>query len=355
MSLRRWKNAESLTVAYASRSEHTEHLNKMSISFIPKTKREKQLLIVAGFLAAFVAVAALYMLYGGAASKVIQQRNLRRKEVAELEQIADKGPLYKRQVADYIKRSLPPAGTTTSNRYMKIILDEAKDAGFTGTNVSLTSSKSPKGSEFHTFVFKLTGEASLESLTKLIRRFNEYDLLHLIKALTIKPVEQSKRMTITMDVEAIALEQAKKKSTIDPNYHTEEAFLANLARQVKEVNDRAFFSAYRPPEPEKRPEDPGPKKPISYTEAMYTFVSAVIEVNGVSQVWIERRLKGDKLKLVVGDKLQIDGIECSVHRIELGKVTFSAMVEDEDDPNQLKEWRYAVRVGKCIDDFEEEG
>lgn len=325
-----------------------------TISFTPKTKREKQLLIVAGFLALFVIIAALYMLYGGSASRVILQRNHCRKEVAELEQKVANMALYKKQIADYIKRSLPPMGTMTENRYQKIVLDEASDAGFKNAQTFLISSKSSKkGSEYQAITIKLTGESSLESLTKLMRRFNEHDLLHLIKKLTVKPLEQSNRMSIEMTVEAIALDLAKTKLEIDPNYRTEESYLENLAKQVEEINNRAFFSAYRPPAPE-RSEPPERSRPRHrFTEAMYTFVSAVIEVNGVSQVWIEQRLKGNKLKLVVGDKFEVDGVECFIREINLHGVKIGAMVESEENENELEEMQYTVRVGKCIDDFDE--
>ncbi len=321
----------------------------------PSTKREKQLLLVAGILALLVVIPLLFMLYGGSASAVIVQRNALRKEVAELEKAVEKKTTIQKKLADYTNKSLPPSGTSTRDKYLKILFDLGLDCGFQDLKVDSISGSTAsssvrmgKSSGFQTFSFKLIGNASLENLTALLRRFYETDLLQMVRSLSIKPIDQSNKMGIVMEIEAIALDSAKRRS-IELNVDPDSAFVEALEQKAKLVNERSLFSVYRPPTPEKGPE--GPQQPEQqFTEAMYTFVSAVFEVNGVCQVWIDRRLKGDKLKLKIGDRFEIDGVDCTIREIDLNQITISLMTEGEDD--KMEETLMTVRVGKCFNDFE---
>ena len=322
----------------------------------PTTKREKQLMLVAGILAVSVVVPLLFMLYGGSSATVFLQRNALRKEVETLEQTVEKKAAIQRKLNDYVSRSLPPMGTTTREKYLNLLYDQASACGFQDVKVNSTTStgsstlKSAKSSGFQTFSYKLTGKTSLDGLTKLLQRFYGAELLQLIKSISIKPVDQSNRMEISMDIEAIALDAAKRTSTIELNPGSDEQLLETLAAQVRQINERALFSMYRPPTPPNQPTPPPAQPEQKFTEAMYTYVSAVLEVNGICQVWIERRLKGDKLKLKIGDHLDVDGIDCIIRDITLDKITIGAMVEGEN--NQMQEDLYSIRVGRCINDFE---
>ncbi|MGL6194775.1 MAG: hypothetical protein ACRC2T_08140, partial [Thermoguttaceae bacterium] len=77
--------------------------------------------------------------------------------------------------------------------------------------------------------------------------------------------------------------------------------------------------------------------------AMFTIVKGFVEVNGVYQVWIERRLKGDRLVLHVGDHIEVDGVDCIVRNISFDKL----IIEAEGS-------LYTVRNGKSFEDFEDE-
>ena len=319
----------------------------------PSTKREKQLLLVAGILAVSVMVPLLFSLYGGSSGTVFLQRNALRKEVETLEQTVEKKAAIQRKLNDYVNRSLPPMGTTTREKYLNMLYDQASDCGFKDVKVNSTTGtgsstpKATKSSGYQTFSYKLTGKASLDGLTKLLQRFYGAELLQLIKSLSIKPLDQSNNMDISMDIEAIALDTAKRTPTIELNPGSNATVLETLEAQVQKVNERALFSMYKPPVPENQapptPEQPEPE----FTEAMYTYVSAILEVNGVYQVWIDRRLKGDKLKLRLGDHIDIDGIDCVIRDITLDKITIAAKEED-----QAEEELYSIRVGKCINDFD---
>ena len=326
------------------------------------TKREKQLLLVTGVLAFLVLIPFLYSLYGGESSRLLVQRNALRKEVQELEQSVQKKAEIEKKLTDYVNQSLPPLATTR-DRYLNRISDLASQAGFqnvrlVNSNASGTSStaasrtnRAGSGSGFQTFSYKLTGTASLEGLTSLLREFYGAELLQLIRSVSIRPLDQSNRMEISMDIEAIALEIAKRQTAIPWNVNTDEDFGQTLNDQVHRINERALFSVYRPPTLE-TPTPPPPVEEPLYTEAMHTIVSFVSDVNGVYEVWLDRRLKGDMLKLRIGDRFEVDGLDCFIREASLDRITIGAMIEGEEE-GDFQEERFSIRVGKSINDFED--
>ena len=316
-------------------------------------------MLVAGLLAILVLVPLLYSLYGSSASKVFIQRNALRKEVQELEKAVQKKEVLQKKMTDYVHRSLPPMGATTREKYLNLLSDLVKQCGFQemrinpgSSGTSSTAMSRTKSSGFQTFSYKLTGTTSLEGLTNLLKQFYEAEVLQLIKTLSIKPVDQSNKMEISMDIEAIALEDAKKQLSINWNINENEDFQQLLGDQVRKVNDRALFSMYRPPVPQTPTPPPKQVPPQKFTEAMYTVVSGIVDVNGVYQVWIDRRLKGDTLKLKIGDHLVVDGADCFIRDITLDKITIGVIVEEEEG-GEVEESRLSIRAQKCFNEFED--
>ena len=326
------------------------------------TKREKQLLLIAGVLASLVLVPLLYSLYGGTSARVFQQRKVLREEVQKLEQAVEKKVEIQKKLADYVNQSLPQ-GALIREKYSTLISDLAKQAGFQNLKLSSSSSgastgvasRTSRSSGYQTFSYKLTGTASLEQLTTLLREFYGVELLHLIRSLSIRPLDQSNRMEISMDIEAIVLDSARRQSTIPWLSNPDEGFQQTLADRVRQVNERALFSAYRPPPPPQRVEiEPPviPPEPPIFTEAMHTIVSFISDVNGFYEVQIDRRLKGDKLRLRVGDRITVDGTDCIVREIRFDRITIG-IVDEEDGADPAEEMLLTIRLGKSFNDFDE--
>lgn len=70
-----------------------------------------------------------------------------------------------------------------------------------------------------------------------------------------------------------------------------------------------------PPPPPPPPKEP-PKKTLDFDNAKYTYLTAITEVDGRSELWLTIRTTGEILKLHVGDKLDIGSIQGVVKRIK---------------------------------------
>ncbi len=317
----------------------------MSTPFLndnPTAKREKILLALAGVLAVVVLLPMLYSLYGGASSTIYVRRDKLREDVNDLVQKVKKEEAYKKRLDDYTKRSLPPLAELATLQYRKWLLDHAAKSGFQNPRASLTTAiKTDKSAGFRNYSFKLEGSASLAALTSFLHEFYEVDHLHLIKTLSVKPVQQSKTMEISMVIESLALDEAKQSKEIEMNLNDSPGFAALLREQVRTVDERGIFSPYRPPAVEGAPQSPPPGLK-DYTEANFTYVTSIVEVDGVYEVWIQRRLKGDCLKLKVGDKFEVGGYPCMIKDIDFHKTTVEVIVDGESSD-------FVYRVGKNFD------
>jgi len=72
-----------------------------------------------------------------------------------------------------------------------------------------------------------------------------------------------------------------------------------------------------PPEPEKRP-------PPAFDKAKFAFVTGIVEVNGIPQVWIDCRTEGKLLKLKEGDDIVVGLFQGKIEHIYPKKVDIRA-------------------------------
>jgi hypothetical protein len=100
---------------------------------------------------------------------------------------------------------------------------------------------------------------------------------------------------------------------------------------------KSFKVVVRDPPPK---EDP-PASPPSFDDSRHAHVAAIVEVNRERQVWIDVRSKGEMLKLVVGDTVQVGSFDGVISAI--GPELESAEMD-------TKQGTVSVRLGECLAD-----
>lgn len=324
------------------------------------SSREKKLMIVAGIMLVIIVIPMLLSFYGGSASLSRAQRNALRDEVETLETKAGSLTMYEKQLRKYMDRSLPPQGEASKDWYRKWLYNQAVKHHFQNVDATDNSSGIARGGSakasklgYQTYAFKLGGETSLANLSAFLGDFYKADHLHLIKSLSINSQNQSENLKITMNVETIALDSNTKKvdfADLQMKYAEDPILLAQLDTAKSHINDRKLFSIFQPPQPPNLAPPAPVENEQDFTDAMYTYVTAVIEINGVYQVWINQRLKDRTLRLFVGDKFDVGGTECIVREIHFNKVVVGAIVKDGDS---VEEMPLTIRTGKSFEDCEE--
>jgi hypothetical protein len=96
--------------------------------------------------------------------------------------------------------------------YMQWLLDVCQAAGLSKPSVKPLVGR--KGEVFGEAQFQLEGEGSLVQVTRLLHRFYSSDDLHRIKRFTVKRVEDSNNLDINVDIVALMLRQAGRRSVV---------------------------------------------------------------------------------------------------------------------------------------------
>lgn len=293
-------------------------------------KREKLLLIVAGVLILLILLYFLSSFFGGGANNLLNRRVVLREKVNDLERKVRRGVAIEEKLKDFASRSLPPTGEIAQSQYQKWLFDQAVKSGFQNAKAGIASvSKVDKNTGFRNYSFKLEGRATLQQVTNFLQEFYEVNHLHLIKNIALKTVAQTGQLEVTMVVESIALDAAKPTKTISMSVNPTPNWVETLKEQVRYVAKRSFFAPYAPPVPPPPVQESAPGLD-AYTEAFLTYISAIVEVDGEYQVWIERRLTGERQKLFVGNHFLLGGIDCVVKSIDFDYLTIEVAVPDEE-------------------------
>ena len=303
-------------------------------------KREKVLLVVAGIILFFVIGPAAYYYYGADSAKLNAQRNKLLADLKKLEDDTKNAVEIKRRLEKLTTISLPSNDSVAQSAYQNWLLDQAKTSGLREIKTD-QGSISPFKDYYKKFTLTLNGRASLEQLATFLERFQRTDHLQLIRSISIRPLKESRDMDVAIKVESLALKQAKAATTLAMNDRTD-ALSPDAQKAIrKTIVDRALFSAYVPPTPPRNdsPLPPPPRNEFEHNP--YCYVTAIVEVNGKPQVWVDVRTEAKKYRLYEGEMFRLDGIRCFIKKIEFDRVVVEAGSE-----------LLTIKVGKAFAEYE---
>ncbi|MCA9269457.1 MAG: hypothetical protein KDA41_13340, partial [Planctomycetales bacterium] len=321
---------------------------------------------------------------------------------------------------EYRSRSLPGDVEVARSLYKAWLLEllEKDDVAFKQPLVS-AGTISPPGRVYRRISLSVSGRGTLPQFTQLLVEFYRVDLVHQVRSLRIKPIEDSRLLDVTLGVDALVIDGAPRadKLTLRPRDvgagpTAEECAAAILARNLFAPANRppqfdavatqrvetdktltlpltakdedpldtvafrlgedapagASVSAkgelrfktetpgeYRipvvafddglpsaiarrvvvvnvvkpPPRVVVKPESsaPPPAPKPHFEDGEFAFVSAVTEVNGRRQLWLDLRTAGKTLKLFEGDSFEVERLSGTIHRIHFDSIEVTAAGE----------------------------
>jgi len=300
-------------------------------------KREKLLLVVAGLLLVFFIGPVGYYYYGADSKKLNAQRAGLSKEVDKLEKETKNAAEIKERLEKLAAISLPSNNDIAQSAYQNWLIDQAKTGGLREIKIDPGTPSSTK--DFYTkYTFTLHGRASLAQLATFLGRFQRTDHLQLIRSVSIRPLKESQEMDVSIKVESLALKQAKSSTTLTMN-DKPDVLSTDAERKMRQaIIDRALFSTYVPP-----PLPSGNRERPSFDHAPYTYVTAVVEVDGKLQAWFDVRTEAKKYRLFEGQSFRLGGtLTCLVKQIDFDKVVIEAARE-----------LFTIRIGKSFVEYED--
>lgn len=199
--------------------------------------RERKLAIIVGTLAVLVVG---WFIQQSISTSFRERRN----KIADLESKISQQRLQAMQSAiasrkrnEYEARSLPSQTASARSQYQRWLLERVQEAEFDKPLVSPVASRE-EGGTMTRHQFNISGQARLSSVVKLLYEFHRVNTLHRISRLTIRPINDSKYLTVQMSVEALSLNVAPPdgKLPLDPSPRLVGRSLDEYLKPIEERN-----------------------------------------------------------------------------------------------------------------------
>jgi hypothetical protein len=244
------------------------------------------------------------------------------------------------RLADWQRRSLPADQEIAQSLYENWLRNLVSKSSFSNISITgqpaqyardltasraTTTSKKSGSSQPENFVYiryslKIKCQGSLEKLTRFLYDFYSAGHLHKISTINIKPIKNSSDLDLDLTVEALSLPGSKQKDKL--YVETGKILKLSLDEYKKTIVDRNLFAAYKPAAPP-RSRDTGPKdppKPPKINPLQFSYLTAIIEADGVPEAWLLERTTGQTLRLHEGEGFKIDKYNGKVIRIGYNEI-----------------------------------
>lgn len=178
------------------------------------SKREKILAIGVGALLVLAIV-----FYAG--KRITEGNRTRRASISALESEVRKkradvvfGQLTADRMSVYERRSLPHDPEVARSQYQTWLLKLVTETGFEDANVTTTTTRAISD-VYQQFSFTLSGRGDLKQLVEFQHKFYSTDCMHRIRRLHVKRIPDTRRMDISMTVDAISIGTAPETKDLE--------------------------------------------------------------------------------------------------------------------------------------------
>ena len=279
-------------------------------------KREKILAIATGVLLVGIVGKLLLSFYGGDTSRLRATRDNLLAANAKARDQVRKAAQTEVKLAQWRKRALP--SQHTGPLYQNWLLEIGDKVRFRNTKVEANEPRTlmdptDRTPIYHRLSFNVHAQGTLEQLTQWLYEFYSAGYLHKIDTLSAKPTEGSRGLELAIAVEALVLPDPSRKNELPKDLRS---LLAqpDLSKYRAAIVERNLFAPYSPPRPPEKKKDTPPPPP--FDPSRYVYVTAIVEVDGKPQVWLEARTTGEKFHLRKGESFQIGGLRGTILDID---------------------------------------
>ncbi|MGA2798763.1 MAG: hypothetical protein ABSE63_14375 [Thermoguttaceae bacterium] len=283
-------------------------------------KREKILAIA---ITALLVVFAVYMVWPSGEDSLDALRNKR----ADLEKKKDdnlkQAVLLKKdtnRLPALLRRSLPSNTETAKREYqnwlLKLADNKLQNVNLVATDpqplAHVDDADSSKSSRIiYKFHFTITCQGTLDELTRFLFDFYSAGHLQKICSINITP-QKNPQLDLVIVVEALSLPGSKQTDQLSTEKGNR-LKLASANEYNKVIVKRNPFVAYTPPKNERPKGEPAPPAKINPLE--FSFLTGIMEANGVLEALIHERTTDETLYLHEGEEFTIGKVKGKVNRI----------------------------------------
>jgi len=211
--------------------------------------KNRWLMIALGLVVLFfVGDWAFRTFYEGPSQRRERSRQALSKKLRSAEKELERSKNLNNQLAELEQKSLPWDAEMARARYQDWLLQLAKDAQLTNTSVDsgnpvavTTGGRTGKKEMYKRFTFTFNSRGNLSQVTKFLYDFYRGGHLHKIRTLTLNPISNGQEVTLSVNIEALALPNADRESELT-TLVSEQLAQADVA-DYQLISQRNFFSS----------------------------------------------------------------------------------------------------------------
>jgi hypothetical protein len=278
--------------------------------------RERNLAILLG------GVAVVFVLYWGFSTwaGMFSSRNQRLADLKDKIGDKERTMLQVKQAiarrSELEKRSLPTNRELAQSLYHNWLLSTVEGSKLGDINVSPKASHGTSKA-FDKLSFTVTGQGTLEQVTKLLFDFYATNYLHQIRFMTVKPVEKSTKLNLTMTVEALILPGAVNKERLPADKGDHLVAAASAEEYRKAIVGRNIFAEYTPPPVQVARQE---KRDPPFDSAKLAFITTiVVGTDGRAKAFLHERNLDKTTHLHEGDPFEVSSLKGTVKRIDFDR------------------------------------
>jgi len=336
----------------------------MNLANLDPKKREQYLMIFTGVMLVIAVIPLSYYLFGANITAMQNKITEAEEEIEKLEIRQRAMTKYEKDIRQNAADALPPVQELAAAEYKNWLTSllstfpaqnqNQRIHNFEGAQVTNTvtspqkaptnrNQRTPQGPDtnFTVFKFNISGKTTLMGLGAFLQKFYEVKTPHLIRRMTISPIENAQRVNVSIDIEAISIPQTKNVSFIAEYKENQPDWSTSIASLV----DRNFFVAFRR-------QDPAPPRvpPVPVTADKFTYLNGITWSNGQGQAWFDFRLEGRQRFFKVGDNFRIGTANCQIDAINDDLTVDVSVTSRDRDTGQPIQFILPIKRGETIYD-----
>jgi hypothetical protein len=280
-------------------------------------KREKIYAALFGALA----IVVLYCIWPSSQESLADLRKIcedKQKDVAKKQSELLEAQKAKARLTAWQARSLPTTDPKETALQYNGWLSALAFRYFKEVNVDSQQEPKQNAKKVYTlFSYTIKCQGTLGELVQFLHGFYSAAHLHKICSINFTPQKNSNVLKLDIRIEALSLPGSKQTDKLSTE-KSNRLKLASVDEYKKPIADRNFFAVYKPSQGQRVDPPPrGPTQPARINPLQFSYLTAIIEADGIPEAWLFERTTGETVRVHEGEEFTIGKVKAKVNRIGL--------------------------------------
>lgn len=227
------------------------------------------------------------------------------KDIREKELVIEQAKDWTAKLVTWRSQSLPTDIALARSAYQNWLLELVETSKFERSNVDSGEAVSKPG-VYQKLPFSVRARTTLPQLTQFLYDFYQADHLHLIQRIGITPVANSEAIEVSLVIEALVLPLAERREQL--TRQVSDRLVGSSIDYYDEIISRDLFGAGGG----------------TFDAADYAYLTAILDVGDIPEVWFTMRTSGEIIKLRNGQNIEFGDFQGVIVEIDTQDVVIDS-------------------------------